>query len=186
MLDRKRPYKRSKKSVVQLTSLLDLLFVMVFVSLLQQKNIPAKTEEKPKPKAAPIVQENVKEKKKPIAPKVENALVSATFTFTGNSSNPNSANGSYEMQGTFEADSRYLSLLGLKWLDRPSKDYGMVPLEGNLNESFDLFSGRIQFLGCKPFKLKKTLSIGTKPYSGRWEGRYDCAQGLTELVLTIK
>lgn len=189
-MERRKVYKTSKKPVVQLTSLLDLLFVMVFVSLLQQKNIPVptpkkepvKTASKPKPKPIekpkPVV-------KKPEPVKLKNALVGATFNFSANSENPNSASGTYRMQGTFEGETRSLSLLGHKWLDRPNENYGMVPLEGRLSEDFKTFTGRIQFLGCKPFTLKKTLAIGTKPYSGKWEGNYDCAQGLTGLVLTI-
>ena len=34
-----KPYKRPRRTAVELTSLLDLLFVMIFVSLMQQKNI---------------------------------------------------------------------------------------------------------------------------------------------------
>lgn len=186
-MERRRVYKKSKQSVVQLTSLLDLLFVMVFVSLLQQKDIPVPTPKKdPVEKtAAPKATPKPVPVKKVETPVLKNALVGATFNFIANSSNPNSASGAYRMQGTFEAESRSLSLLGLKWINKPSKDYGMVPLEGKLDESFNTFTGRIQFLGCKPFTLKKTLSIGDKPYSGKWEGKYDCAQGLTGLILTI-
>lgn len=181
----RRSYKPAKKSVVQLTSLLDLLFVMVFVSLLQQKNIPVPTPKKTpvkkiaKPTPRPV------QKVKPVIPKLQNALVGATFNFVANSASTQAASGAYRMQGTFEAESRSLSLLGQKWLDKPNEDYGMVPLEGKLSQDFKTFKGRIQFLGCKPFTLRKTLSIGTKPYSGKWEGNYDCAQGLTGLVLTI-
>lgn len=189
-MERRRVYKKSKQSVVQLTSLLDLLFVMVFVSLLQQKDIPKPTPEKApvkkvveaKPKPKPVV----KPKPKPVeTPKLKNALVGATFNFIASSNNPNAASGAYRMQGTFEAESRALSLLGLKWINKPNDNYAMVPLEGKLDKEFKTFTGRIQFLGCKPFTLKKTLSIGTKPYSGKWEGKYDCAQGLTGLILTI-
>ena len=50
-------YKRPKKSVVSLTSLLDLLFVMIFVSLIQQKAVvPTNTKAKTKTptKAKPV------------------------------------------------------------------------------------------------------------------------------------
>ena len=36
---RRKFYRGNKKTVVSLTSLLDLLFVMIFVSLIQQKTI---------------------------------------------------------------------------------------------------------------------------------------------------
>lgn len=181
-MQRKRSYKPAKKSVVQLTSLLDLLFVMVFVSLLQQKNIPVPNLKKEPVKAKVVVKPILK---KPETPKLQNALVGATFNFVANSNSAQAASGAYRMQGTFDAESRNLSLLGQKWLDKPNDNYGMVPLEGQLSEDFKTFTGRIQFLGCKPFTLRKTLAIGTKPYSGKWEGKYDCAQGLTGLVLTI-
>ena len=90
------------------------------------------------------------------------------------------------MQGTFEADSGKLSLLGLKWINQPDPRYDMVPLVGNLGKDFKSFRGRIQYLGCKTFTLTKTVAVGSKPYSGKWEGTYDCAQGLTNLVLTIE
>lgn len=186
-METRRVYKKSTKSVVQLTSLLDLLFVMVFVSLLQQKNIPTPSE-KPPVEKPPV--EITKETPKPVpkkveTPKLENALVGATFSFSPKAQSNRAASGVYKMQGTFEADSRRLSLLGLKWIDKPDPRYDMVPLAGILGEDFKSFKGRIQYLGCKTFTLVKTVAIGSKPYSGKWEGTYDCAQGLTNLVLTI-
>ena len=63
-----KTYKSPKKAVVSLTSLLDLLFVMIFVSLIQQKTIQTKAKPIPKKtvKAKPIVKPVVKKKSKPV------------------------------------------------------------------------------------------------------------------------
>ena len=60
-----RTYKKMKKTTVQLTSLLDLLFVMIFVSLIQNKTLDVKVQTKtkePKPQTSPVVKTKVKKK----------------------------------------------------------------------------------------------------------------------------
>ena len=56
-----RSYKRPKRQAVSLTSLLDLLFVMIFVSLIQQK-AAAPTKEEPVPAAKVTEQKAPKQK----------------------------------------------------------------------------------------------------------------------------
>lgn len=159
-------YKKNKKRSIELTSLLDLLFVMIFVSLLQQKEIvPAKTETKEPEK---IVYD-----------------ISATFNFYPTEHNRGAAKGSFIMSGKFDRKKRTLSLGGVGWIDRP-KDYEMVPLSGTLDESLNVFTGRIEAIDCKSFTLKREAKRETTPISGEWRGTYDCAQGMTGLTLSIE
>lgn len=176
-----RVYKGPKKQTVQLTSLLDLLFVMIFVSLIQQKEVtqksPAKTAKVPV-KKAPIKKEISK-------PMQTFFTVRATFNFYGTNSNPSIPNGSYIMSGSFDKKNGELKLGGVGWVKRPA-NYDMVPLMGVIDSSQKFFKGRIQFQGCKEFILeRKTISKAT-PISGDWVGSYNCSQGATGLTLTIK
>lgn len=190
---RSNPYKKSRKTTVQLTSLLDLLFVMIFVSLIQQKNIPVKVKEKkkprgkitkvkitPTPKAKPKV-----EKKKPTPAPLKTYTVNAIFFFYSNNANPNVPSGTYNMTGRFDEKTRKLDLVGLNWINRP-KGYDMVPLSGQIEKTDSMFIGRIDAPGCKKFTLKRKQKVGNSPISGTWEGVYDCSQGATGLTLTIK
>ena len=177
--------KRAKKTVVSLTSLLDLLFVMIFVSLIQQKNItPAKEKKEVKGKIVEIkteVKEKVREQK-PV-PKIYN--ISALFYFYGTASNPNIPTGSYRMQGAYNEKSGNLSVGGISWVNKP-QNYDMVPLSGKISPGSNIFTGRIEFQGCKEFTLRKVGQGGSNnPISGTWEGIYDCSQGQTGLTLTI-
>ncbi len=167
-------YRRPKKPVVSLTSLLDLLFVMIFVSLIQQKAVvPTKTKTK---KKTPT-------KAKPV--KV-NYSIDGLFYFYGTAQNPSIPTGSYNMSGKFNKKTGKLRLGGASWVNRP-KNYDMVPLSGVIDKSFKMFTGKIEFQGCKKFTLRKTgKGSGRSPISGTWEGIYDCSQGMTGLTLTIK
>lgn len=190
---RRAPYKKSKKTTVQLTSLLDLLFVMIFVSLIQQKNIPAKVKEKkiprgkitkvkitPTPKVKPKIV-----KKKPTPVVLKTYTVDAIFHFHSTNSNPNIPSGTYNMKGSFDEKTRKLQLGGVSWINRP-KNYDMVPLSGQIEKTDSMFIGRIEFPGCKKFTLRKIQKTQNSPISGTWEGVYDCSQGATGLTLTIK
>jgi hypothetical protein len=169
-------YRRPKKGTVQLTSLLDLLFVMIFLSLIQQKDIPKEVKKE--------ITKSKTTTQKPTIKQI-NFPVTAIFNFYGTKDNPAVPNGSYMMQGNYNSKSGDLKLGGTSWLERPA-NYDMVPLSGIINDAKSAFTGRIEFQGCRLFTLKKVSSLGTTPISGKWEGEYDCSQGLTGLTLTIE
>lgn len=182
-------YKRLKKSTVQLTSLLDLLFVMIFVSLMQQKATPTKEDPKPVPtpvaKATPKVE---KVEKVEVTPTVVATptyySIQAKFNFYATQSNPSVPNGIYLMQGSYDMKTGKLQLGGVSWLQRPT-NYDMVPLSGEINTNLETFVGRIEFQGCKQFTLQRLKKGNGSPISGEWKGTYDCTQGDTGLTLTI-
>lgn len=174
-----KPYKRPRRTAVELTSLLDLLFVMIFVSLMQQK-----TATEPPPPVAKVVTKET-ESTKAATPKKVNFSITATFNFYGTTQNPNLPRGSYVMQGTFSTKTKELKLGGVGWLERP-ENYDMVPLSGVINDSGTLFTGRIEFIGCETFTLKRVTKGVGSPLSGDWKGSYDCSQGLTGLTLSIE
>ena len=188
-----RIYKGPKKQTVQLTSLLDLLFVMIFVSLIQQKEVtqktPTKTAKDPVKKVDAVTPKVATKKitpKKEIKKPVQTFFtVRATFNFYGTNSNPNIPNGSYIMSGSFDKKNGELKLGGVGWVKRPA-NYDMVPLMGVIDSSQKFFKGRIQFQGCKEFVLERKTLSNTTPISGDWVGSYNCSQGATGLTLTIK
>lgn len=167
----RKVYKRPRRTVVELTSLLDLLFVMIFVSLIQQKEITpvAVTETKV---------EEVKEVKTLFN-------LSANFNFYSTSQSPGLPSGSYIMQGNYDSTTGRLQLGGVGWIERP-KDYDMVPLSGTIDESQNVFTGQIEAIGCETFTLERVNKLSTTPVSGEWKGTYSCSQGMTGLTLTIK
>ncbi len=169
-------YRRKKPTTIQLTSLLDLLFVMVFVSLLQQKTPVPDTKAKPVTKVV----------KKPVVAQKKNtsSSIEATFHFYGTAQNPNLPKGKYLMRGVYDTKTRELKLGGIGWMERP-KNYDMVPLSGKIGPSNKTFTGRIEFQSCKEFTLQRTSSKGSSPISGEWKGSYECGQGATGLTLTI-
>lgn len=180
--------RRFKRPTVQLTSLLDLLFVMIFVSLIQSKEMPKEAQSEPAP--APVQESKPKpvEQAKPEpAPKPKPAQysVTATFHFYESPSNPGLPEGKYAMQGSYNRKSGELKLGGLGWLERPS-GYDMVPLSGEIKEGSDIFRGRIEFQQCETFTLQRTKKSGQTPISGTWKGQYVCSQGDTGLTLTIE
>ncbi len=185
-------YRRArKKTTLQLTSLLDLLFLMIFVSLLQSKDIPSMAELRqaqatpppaaPAPPAPPA--QRPTEPSPPQRPTM--AFVQATFHFHPTPNNPNIAKGTYKMHGQFHRETRLLELGGVTWVDRP-ENYDMVPLRGVIEVGEEKFTGRIEFPGCEQFTLTRTDKSGRTEFSGRWEGVYSCSQGETGLVLTIE
>jgi len=182
-------YKRLKKSTVQLTSLLDLLFVMIFVSLIQQKTVTQAPETKAPPApvptvaAAPSAAPTVAATVAPIATPTHYS-VQAKFKFYATSENPSLPTGIYLMQGSYDLDSGKLQLGGLSWIQRPP-NYDMVPLSGIINGNLETFVGRIEFQGCEKFTLQRTKKGIGSPISGEWSGTYDCTQGATGLTLTI-
>jgi hypothetical protein len=174
-----KPYKRPRRTAVELTSLLDLLFVMIFVSLMQQKNVT----ETPPPVTKVVPQET--QATKASTPQKVNFAITATFIFYGTTQNPNLPRGSYVMQGTYSTKTKQLKLGGVGWLERP-ENYDMVPLSGVINDSGTLFTGRIEFIGCEKFTLKRVSKGSASPLSGDWKGSYDCSQGFTGLTLSIE
>lgn len=189
VLINKRPSRRSKRSTVSLTSLLDLLFVMIFVSLMQQKTQQSKRESQPKTVEKKVVVAK-EQKQQTTEAKAESPYYSiqAVFEFYATAKNPMVQRGKYLMQGVFESQSSKLSLGGIEWQIRP-ENYDMVPLSGFIDESRTQFRGRIEFDGCEVFTLKK-LEAGQKneqnPIVGTWKGTYNCSQGETGLTLTIR
>ena len=176
--------KARKKTTIQLTSLLDLLFVMIFVSLLQQKapQVVKTQQTTPIPVPAPIVAKKIE----PIIKPKANAkmAIEAQFHFYATASGPRIPQGKYLMQGTYNQETGQLRLGGVGWLERP-QHYDMVPLSGKVGPSKQTFTGRIEFQSCKEFTLKRTSTNGSSDISGTWEGSYECAQGATGLTLTI-
>lgn len=180
-----RVYKKTKKTTVQLTSLLDLLFVMIFVSLIQQKTTSSVEKVKPKKEVPPIAQEVPVKIEKP-APEAPKAFrVSAVFSFYGTPGNPNVPAGSYNMQGVFDERTRELNLGGVSWNQRP-ENYDMVPLTGKIEGTNTLFKGKVDSPGCRMFTLRRTSTLSNSPISGTWQGVYDCSQGPTGLTLTVE
>lgn len=178
-------YKRIKKSTVQLTSLLDLLFVMIFVSLIQQKTVT----EIPKAETKPVAKVEAKPVAAPEATPAPVATpmyysIQAKFHFYATSENPHLPEGTYLMQGSYDLKTGKLQLGGLSWIQRPP-DYDMVPLSGVINQGLETFVGRIEFHGCEKFTLQRKRKGSGSPISGEWVGTYDCTQGATGLTLTI-
>lgn len=180
-----RVYKKSKKQTVQLTSLLDLLFVMIFVSLIQQKEVVKPT---PKPVKKPVAKVQAKPKPKKIVktpPKPQPVIVStrATFHFYATPSNPSVPEGKFLMSGIFSNKDNTLNLGGLSWIKRPA-NFDMVGLKGTFDDSFSSFTGRVELIGCQRFTLRK--ESGGDKQKGVWKGTYNCSQGDTGLTLTIE
>jgi hypothetical protein len=176
--------KRYKKPTVQLTSLLDLLFCMIFVSLLQTKNPPnpQPSEAKIPEKSPPVISKKIEKPEPPKVPLIRS--VSAIFHFHKTPNNPGLPSGSYAMSGTFETKTRAIKLGGVNWIDRPA-GYDMVPLNGVISEDGHQLTGRIEFQDCQTFTLTRTSQQIGKEIAGRWVGVYDCLQGETGLTLTI-
>lgn len=169
-----RSYKRPKRQAVSLTSLLDLLFVMIFVSLIQQKTV---VKEAPKTK--------VVAKPAPTKPTKTLFDVKATFNFYGTDKNPSLPSGKFIMGGRYNKNDGSLNLGGIAWIERPPQ-YDMVPLSGIIDATKGIFKGRVEAIGCKKFTLTRKLKRSNTPISGEWVGNYDCSQGTTGLTLTIE
>jgi hypothetical protein len=184
-----KTYKSPKKAVVSLTSLLDLLFVMIFVSMIQQKNISPTPKPVSKIKITKVkVTPKAKVEVKKITPKpvLKQYNIFAEFNFHSTNSNPGLPNGKYLMQGFYDSRDGSLKLGGVSWIKRPT-GYDMVPLSGTIDSKYSSFTGRIEFPGCRKFTLRKvSKGQGDNPITGQWRGEYDCSQGATGLTLTVK
>ncbi len=178
-----RPYKRPKRQAVSLTSLLDLLFVMIFVSLIQEKAAPVPKKETPKP--VKKVAAKVKVEAPKVVKKKNLYSIQATFNFYGTGKNSSLPSGKYIMAGSYKTKDGTLALGGMAWIQRPPR-YDMVPLSGRIDADSGLFKGRIEAVGCKEFTLSRKLKRSTNPISGEWVGTYSCSQGTTGLTLTIE
>jgi hypothetical protein len=166
----------SKKSSVSLTSLLDLLFVMVFLSLLQTK-IPT----------SEVVKETTKSEipaaKKSSPPLKEILKIQAVFEFFPTPSNPDIPKGSFTMSGKYFNKTYQFQLGGTNWIQRP-ESYEMIPLTGLYLEKLNVIQGKIESDGCKEFTLKKA-DQSQRGILGKWEGVYYCLQGETGISLLI-
>ena len=177
--------RKRKKPTIQLTSLLDLLFIMIFISLLQTKEMPTATEREQettqKVVEKPTEIEEAKEStESPIL------QITAIFHFHSTPENPEVPTGTFAMQGEFNSTDGTLSLGGVSWINRPS-GYDMIPLHGVISQDQRELTGRIEFPGCEEFTLRRTSLISSSsPISGSWEGVYRCTQGTTGLSLTIQ
>jgi hypothetical protein len=182
-----KTYKSPKKAVVSLTSLLDLLFVMIFVSMIQQKNIKPMPKPVPKKEVTKVVVtpkvKTIVEKPKPV---LKQYNLFAEFNFHATAKNPSLPNGKYLMQGYYDSRDGSLQLGGVSWIKRPT-GFDMVPLSGKIDSHLTTFTGRIESPHCRSFTLKRVSTIeGKSPVAGLWKGEYDCAQGATGLTLTVK
>ncbi len=184
-----RQFKRAKKGAVSLTSLLDLLFVMIFVSLLQQKEIsPTKTEAPVTKTEVKVVEKVViKEVKVPVKEKkAKKILHSINAAFEFYSLSGMKFKGKFSMDGLFNSKTGNLNLAPATWIDKPPFDVGMVPLSGKVSEDKMSFTGRVEFQGCKTFKLKRIKVSQGSPIAGEWKGTYNCSQGETGLTLSVQ
>lgn len=179
-----KAYRRYKKPVVQLTSLLDLLFVMIFVSLMQTKVVPSKTEPVPEPEK-PVVAEMPKATESAPVEQPRRVPLSASFSFYPSVSSPGIPSGEFKMEGVFDERNGRLQLGGVSWVNRP-QNYDMVPLVGAINQDRNLFTGKIEFPGCEEFTLRRTSVLSGSPLAGAWVGTYTCSQGSTGLTLKIE
>ncbi len=161
---------RYKKPTIQLTSILDLLFIMIFLSLLQTKQV-----------AAPVTKVKSTAVKKPPVMRPTKAI----FSFYAVTRNPKLPSGSYEMGGSFNRKTGELKLGGVSWINQPSA-YEMIPLKGKINVDEMKLVGKIEFTGCKQFTLIKTSNMDSTDIKGEWTGEYTCLQGPTGLSLIIK
>lgn len=176
-----RVYKKSKKTTVQLTSLLDLLFVMIFLSLIQQKQVvPTK-----KTPTKVVKKEVVKPAPKPVEKQIPKMIdVKAVFSFYPTTKTKmNDVTGEYLMEGVYVTESGKLNLYGVKPINL-NPNIAMVPLNGKINKEQTVYSGIVDSIGCEKFEVKKVSSgSGLK---GKWVGTYSCAQGETGLTLIIE
>jgi hypothetical protein len=167
--------KTNRKRTIQLTSIIDLLFIMIFISLVQAQTVSRSEEDEV---LAQEVQKNQKTQ-------IESMSVNAVFHFYRTPQSPDVATGTYVMNGSFHPESGQLQLGALSWINQP-EGYGMVPLNGKIDSSYQKFTGRIEYPGCEEFTLWRVTHIPRSKISGEWEGTYLCSQGETGLTLTIQ
>lgn len=180
--------RKRKKPTVQLTSLLDLLFIMIFISLIQSKQLPYMVTLDTESTKMETPEVEVKETERPPPePKPQPVVesITAIFHFYATSQNPDVPTGTYAMEGTFNNDTGELRLGGVSWINRP-RGYDMVPLNGEIAPNAAELTGRIEFHGCEQFTLRRTSQISNSHIAGKWEGSYLCTQGETGLTLTIQ
>lgn len=186
-----KQFKRAKKGAVELTSLLDLLFVMIFVSLLQQKEVTPPPVAKTETKVVEKIVEKIVEVEKIIVkePKPEPAKIESitgVFFFKGVSL---PYQGKFSMRGFVNNETGTVNLGTVAWIEKPTLknkniEVDMVSLSGKLSEDKLSIQGRVDYIGCKEFKISKVSGSSTS-VAGEWKGTYICGQGATKLNLTI-
>jgi hypothetical protein len=62
--------------------------------------------------------------------------------------------GSFRMNGTFDENTRRVSLTGAEWIEQPA-DYGMVDLVGTFDANYTALEGNVETAGCGTFSLTK-------------------------------
>lgn len=179
--------RKRRKPTVQLTSLLDLLFIMIFISLIQSKQLPYMVTMDTDHTKIETPEVEIKETETPPPQPTEPVVqpITAIFHFYATSQNPEVPTGTYAMEGTFNNETGELRLGGVSWINRPP-GYDMVPLNGEIAPNAVEFTGRIEFHGCEQFTLRRTSQISNSHIAGKWEGSYTCTQGETGLTLTIQ
>ena len=76
--------------------------------------------------------------------------VTATFGFRPGKDAPDGPSGVFTMQGTYDANTRRLSLRPVDWVSRDG-DWAMSPVEAQFDSSLQTLSGRTNFSRCGPF-----------------------------------
>lgn len=173
---------KRKKPTVQLTSLLDLLFIMIFISLTQTHNVtPQEVTQTPETRPTPATEAPSETPSQ----QQQDVTITAIFHFYATASNPQVPTGTYAMKGELNTETGELSLAGVNWIQRPP-GYDMVPLSGKLSRGGALFTGRVEFPGCQQFTLERSNMMDGSEVAGVWKGSYICTQGETGLTLTIQ
>ena len=108
--------KSIKRPAVQLTSLLDLLFMMVFISLLQTKNVNsnqsvAKATPTPIPTSIPAPTK---------LPEKTSEVLRGIFRFYPLDNPQGDPRGSFQVQGSYFFAKKSFSLGGTQWIERPA------------------------------------------------------------------
>jgi hypothetical protein len=164
---------------------------MIFVSLLQQKEVTpppvAKSETKVVTKIVEVEKVVIKEVKVPTPKPVEKIIHSVAAEFHFYSVQGQQFEGKYLMEGIYNKNTGNINLGSVKWINKPAGDIGMVPLSGKISDDQSSFTGRVEFAGCQKFSLKRvSVETGESKIAGNWKGTYTCAQGQTGLTLTIR
>jgi hypothetical protein len=112
---------------------------------------------------------------------VNNGPVEGFFEF-GPEDEAAPESGAFRLRGDRTDGS--LSLGGLDWIDQPEGS-SMVGIEADVSEDGgDELAGTVVGAGCESFSVTR---VSSDPwYVGTWQGGYICAQGRTDMTLTLE